>query len=94
MFSKREALKILKKLKMKFHQMKMTDVDQTTAFDIVEIERFVDAVSLFVVAVALVIYLIDFRFDALIASIAVSIAVTKPFAFDAVMNSMMIESLE
>ena len=102
MLSKREVLKILKKFKMKlkFHQMKMTDVARTTAFEVVEIEseiaeieRFVDAVSSFVVAVVSFAVLIDLRFDALIASIVVSIAVTKLFAFDVVkMNLMMIKS--
>ena len=50
--------------------MKMTDVARTTEFEIAKIERFVDAVFSFVVAVASIAYLIDFRFDA-VASVAV-----------------------
>ena len=70
-------LKILKKLKMKFHQMKMIDVARSIAFEIAEVElskiaeiRFVDAVSRFVVVVALFVVLIDLRSDALIVSVA------------------------
>ena len=70
-------LKILKKSKIKFHQMKMTDVARSTAFEIAEIElseiaeiRFVDAVFRFVVAVASFAVLINLRFDVLIASVA------------------------
>ena len=67
-------LKILKKLKMKFHQMKMT-VARSTAFEVAEIElseiaQYVDAVFRFVVVVVSIAYLIDLRFDALIALIA------------------------
>ena len=95
-------------MKLKFHQMKITDIARTTAFEIAEIEseiaeiefaeiaeieRFVNAVFSFVVVVASFAVLINFRFDALIVSIVVSIAVTKSFAFDAVkMNLMMIKS--
>ena len=67
-------LKILKKFKMKFHQMKMIDVVQSTAFEIAEIEfseiveiRFVDAVFRFVVAVASFAVLINFRFDVVVS---------------------------
>ena len=55
---------------MKFHQIKMTDVARTTESEIAEIERLVDAVFRFVVAVVSFAVLIDFRFDALIVSIA------------------------
>ena len=67
-------LKILRKFKMKFHQIKMIDVARSTASKIAEVElseiaeiRFVDVVFRFVVAVASIVYLIDFCFDALIA---------------------------
>ena len=59
---------------MKFHQIK-TDVVRSTVFEIVEIERFVDVVFSFVVVVALIAHLIDFHFDALIASITVILTV-------------------
>ena len=98
-------LKILKKLKMKFHQMKTTDVVRSIAFEIAEIaeiERFVDAVFSFVVVVVSTVYLIDFRVDILIISVAevadadastvALIAVTKFFVFDVVMNLMMIKN--
>ena len=68
---------------MKFHQIKIIDVVQTTEseitkiefvetefFEIAEIQCFINAVFRFVIVVALVIYLIDFHFDVLIASIA------------------------
>ena len=64
-------LKILKESKMKFHQIKIIDVARLTVSEIAEIERFVDTDSLFIVAVALIAYLIDFCVDVLIASIAV-----------------------
>ena len=79
--------------------MKMIDVAWMTEFKIVEIEFFeiaeiwfVDAVFHFVVVIASFAILIDFRFDVLIVSIAVLIAVTKSFAFDVVMNLMIIKS--
>ena len=71
-------MKILKKLKMKFHQMK-TDVVRLTASEIAEIERFVDAVFCFVVVVALIVVSIA---D---ASIIALIAVKKTRVSDAVM---------
>ena len=65
--------------------MKMIDVARTAESKIAEIERseiaeiarFVDAVFSFVVAVASIAYLIDLRFDVLIVSIAISIAVKQ-----------------
>ena len=83
-------LKILKEPKMKFYQMKMTDVVQTTEFEIARVEFFktvIDAVSLFVVAVALIAYLIDFRFDAVVLIAVVLIAVTEFLVFDIVMKA-------
>ena len=69
---------------MKFHQIK-TDIAQTTEFEIAEVESakieffeiaeiqcFVDAVFCFIVAIALFVYLIDFRVN-VVASIVVSI---------------------
>ena len=81
-------LKILKKSKMKFYQMKMTDVARTTEsevveielFEIAEIQCFVYPVFRFIVAVILVAHLIDFYFDALIASIAAVSAVDTSIA--------------
>ena len=89
----------------------MTDVVQTTEFEvagielseiaeIAKIERFVNAVFSFVVAIVSATYLIDFRFD-VIASIVVSIveianasiAVKRFLVFDVVkMNLMMIKN--
>ena len=80
-------------MKLKFHQMKMIDVARTTESEIAEIERLVDVVFSFVVAIASIAYLIDFCFDVLIASITASVAVKKFFVFDVVkMNLMMIKS--
>ena len=87
------TLKVLKAPKMKFHQMKVADVARTAGPEVAEIERaeiefseiaeiqcFADAVFSFVVAVASVAYLIDFRVDALVASVAAASAVDAPIA--------------
>ena len=71
-------LKVLREFKMKFYQMKITDVVRSTAFEIAEVElseiaEYVDAVFRFVVPVASIVYLINFHFD-VVASAVVSIA--------------------
>ena len=53
---------------------------ETEFFEIAEIQCFVNAVFRFVVAVALVVHLIDFHFDVLIASIAAVLTVDASIA--------------
>ena len=85
-------------MKLKFHQMKVTDVARTIESEIagiklaeiVEIERFVDAVFSFVDVVILIIYLIDFCVDVLIVSVVALIAMKKFLVFNVIKANLMI----